>query len=151
MRIEQVWINGKEHHDFDPRALTVKLPKSGSRLKVRVRLTPANVHYSVDLLECVDKCATISLAGSLDVDAVSTLKNTIDDAHAHGVTSIAFEVDELESIAEEVLRLLAFTKQKLGAGFDFSVVNPCPAVREVIEESGYSDEIRIVEQVTSAC
>ena len=40
VRIAEVEIDGRPHELFDPDALTVKLPESGDRLTVRVRLQP---------------------------------------------------------------------------------------------------------------
>ena len=40
VKIEKVWINDQEHTDFAADELTVKLPRSSERLKVKVRLAP---------------------------------------------------------------------------------------------------------------
>jgi hypothetical protein len=40
VRLEQVWIDGQAHHDFDAQALTVQLPPSDAPLRVQVRLVP---------------------------------------------------------------------------------------------------------------
>jgi hypothetical protein len=39
--LDEVWIDGEPHHDFDRQQLTVKLPPGGDRKKVRVKITPA--------------------------------------------------------------------------------------------------------------
>ena len=46
--LEEVWIDGEAHHDFDRQALTVKLPAGGDRRKVRVKITPATWLDSAD-------------------------------------------------------------------------------------------------------
>jgi len=149
VRIGQVWINGKEHREFDAENLTVTLPETGGRLKVRVRLVPVGVHFTADVLEVNGRTATISLAGRLDPDALSTLKGQIDEATAKGATSIVFQADDLETISDEALRLLAFTKQKRGAGFEITVSGANDAVKESITESGFGDEIQLVELATA--
>jgi hypothetical protein len=40
VRITEVEIDGAEHRDFDAQGLTVRLPQSTQRVKVRVRLEP---------------------------------------------------------------------------------------------------------------
>jgi mannose/cellobiose epimerase-like protein (N-acyl-D-glucosamine 2-epimerase family) len=40
VRIDQVWIDDKPHADFDAAGLTVKLPQTQDRLRVRVQLVP---------------------------------------------------------------------------------------------------------------
>jgi anti-anti-sigma factor len=149
VRIGQVWINGHEHRDFDAENLTVKLPATGGRLKVRVRLVPSGLHFSADLLEVTNNTATIALAGSLDADALSTLKDRIEYARSRGAKAIVFQAEDLDSISDEALRLLAFTKQKLGANFDIAVEGASADVKEMIEESGFGDEIEFAELATA--
>lgn len=40
VKLEKVWIDGEEYANFDAEALTVKLPTSQQRLKVKVRIAP---------------------------------------------------------------------------------------------------------------
>ena len=40
--LEECWINGKPHDDFDPKELTVNLPKSEKRLEVKVKVSPTS-------------------------------------------------------------------------------------------------------------
>ncbi|MBR7830525.1 AGE family epimerase/isomerase [Actinospica sp. MGRD01-02] len=40
VELEAVWIDGAPHHDFDARELSVRLPDSAERMKVKVRLRP---------------------------------------------------------------------------------------------------------------
>ena len=43
VRIEQCWIDGNRHDDFDALGLTVHLPESSQRQKVKVKISPVNV------------------------------------------------------------------------------------------------------------
>src|SRR5690606_35420051 len=88
VRLGQVWINGKEHFEFDAENMTVKLPSTGGQLKVRVRLVPAAVTFTADLLEVTEGTATISLAGSLTVDSITVLREQIDAAVQQGAKAI---------------------------------------------------------------
>jgi anti-anti-sigma factor len=143
--IGQVWINGKEVRDFDAKALTVKLPSTGGRLKVRVRLVPASVKFSIDLLEVTGGVATVTLAGTLDPDNVATFRAQLDATAKKRAKSLVLQVEDLESLCEEAVRTLAFVKQKLGGDFEITVEGANDAVREVIEQSGFGDEINVAE------
>jgi anti-anti-sigma factor len=145
VRIAQVWINGVETHDFDAQALTVKLPAQEGALKVRVRLVPAAVHFTADLLEVTGGVATITLCGELDDAAVPFLTEQIDAAISQHARSIVFQAEDLRTVSAGALRALAFRKQKLGAGFDITLAGAGEAVIQAIDESGFCDEIQIAE------
>ncbi|NTW03229.1 MAG: N-acyl-D-glucosamine 2-epimerase, partial [Oscillochloris sp.] len=40
VRLEQVWINDEAYDHFDPSALSITLPPSEERLRVKVRIVP---------------------------------------------------------------------------------------------------------------
>ncbi len=42
VRLDQVWIDGNPHVDFDREAMVVRLPETQTRLNVKVRLEPRN-------------------------------------------------------------------------------------------------------------
>jgi mannose/cellobiose epimerase-like protein (N-acyl-D-glucosamine 2-epimerase family) len=143
VRIGQVWINGQEHRDFDCENLTVKLPATGGQLKVRVRLVPAGVAFTADLLEVTQGVATISLAGALTIESHSCLREQVGAAVEQGAHAIVFEASDLETVSDEGLRILAFTKQKLGGSFPWSVSGACEGVKGAIIASGIIDEITL--------
>lgn len=149
VRIGQVWVNGKEHRDFDADALTVRLPADGGTMKVRVRLVPAAVHFTADLLEVSGGTATISLAGVLDDAATPFLTEQLEAATNRRAKAIVFDAEDLQSISPEALRALVFQKQKLGTNFEISVTNANKAVIEAIDDSGFCDEIQIAELATA--
>jgi hypothetical protein len=146
--IGQVWINGRETTDFDAQNLTVKLPSTGGPLKVRVRLVPVNVAFTADLLDVTGGVATISLAGALTPDVLGELKDEIDAATRRGARALVLQAEDLTAISPEGLRLLAFTKQRLGEDFEITVAGANSDVREDITESGLADEITVAELAT---
>jgi mannose/cellobiose epimerase-like protein (N-acyl-D-glucosamine 2-epimerase family) len=42
VHIEECWIDGSRYNDFDPVALTVRLPQTGQRQQVKVKISPAS-------------------------------------------------------------------------------------------------------------
>jgi mannose/cellobiose epimerase-like protein (N-acyl-D-glucosamine 2-epimerase family)/anti-anti-sigma regulatory factor len=149
VRIGEVWINGKEYRDFNSEALTVKLPSTGGRLKVRVRLVPVSVEFSADLLDVTGGVANVALSGALEVADLAEFKKTLEVVAKKNATSLVIQAEDLTTICEEALRLLAMTKQKRGMNFEISVVGANDSVREAIDESGFGDEITLAECETA--
>jgi anti-anti-sigma factor len=150
IRIGKVWVNGKEYRDFNADALTVKLPSTGGRLKVRVQLVPSEVTFTTDIVDVTGGVATISLTGELGTHDLSTLKSTIDTAVAKGAKSIVLQAEDLEAISEEGVRTLAFIKQKRGSNFDITLTGANDDVRATIDDSGFGDEINVEELTTAS-
>lgn len=140
VHIGQVWINGQPYTNFDAEKMTVKLPTTGGRLKVRVRLVPQNVAFTADLLEVQSGAATISLAGNLTANSIQELRQEVDMAIHRGAKSIVFDVEDLTAVDEEGLRVLAFTKQKLGANFPITIAGATASVKDAFSSSGILEE-----------
>ena len=147
VQIGQVWINDKEYAKFDAAALTITLPATGGRLKVRVRLLPVSVGFTAELVNVKSGVAKIGVAGTLNANEVPTFQAQIDAATKQKATSLVIAADALMSISEEAIRLLANTKQTRGTRFEVTVVGANETVRDAIEASGYGDEI-VVEGFT---
>ena len=56
-----------------------------------------------------------------------------------------FDVEDLASVSEEGLRVLAFTKQKLGADFQITVCGADAEVKNAIFDSGIMEEFVIAD------
>jgi anti-anti-sigma factor len=145
VHIGQVWINGQPCTNFDAEKMTVKLPATGGRLKVRVRLVPQNVAFTADLLEIQSGAATISLAGNLTANSIQELRQEVDMAIHRGAKSIVFDVEDLTAVDEEGLRVFAFTKQKLGANFPITIAGATASVKDAFSSSGILEECAMAE------
>jgi mannose/cellobiose epimerase-like protein (N-acyl-D-glucosamine 2-epimerase family)/anti-anti-sigma regulatory factor len=145
VHIGQVWVNEQPYTNFDAEHMTVKLPATGGRMKVRVRLVPAAVSFTADLLEVQSGAATISLAGQLTADAIQELRKQVDAAVRRGAKSIVFDVEDLSSVSEEGLRVLAFTKQKLGPDIGIKFTGVTSAVKDAISDSGIMEEFAMAD------
>jgi mannose/cellobiose epimerase-like protein (N-acyl-D-glucosamine 2-epimerase family) len=111
VQILQVWINGHEHADFDPVALTVKLPRSQEAQAVRVRVAPAAVTFSADMLDIAGGTARLSLAGSLGAADLRVLSEQVEAALAARCQAITMDVTDLVYLDPEAVRYVAVTKQ----------------------------------------
>ena len=66
--------------------------------------------------------AQMTLAGRLDANTANTFKTEIEKVAANRPETLALYVEELEYMASAGIRMLVFTKQKLGAAVDIYVV-----------------------------
>jgi anti-anti-sigma regulatory factor len=140
VRINEVWINGSKHADFDAEALTIQLPANHGELKIRVRLVPASTTFSADVVEVSEQTAKLVLTGSLQKDDLKYLQEQIENVLGGKVERLVLVVDALDAISSEALRYLAFTKQKLGADFNIEFEGANDKVKEEIEQSELSEE-----------
>jgi mannose/cellobiose epimerase-like protein (N-acyl-D-glucosamine 2-epimerase family) len=143
VRIEQVWIDGRSHEDFDPIALTVRLPEGYGRVKVRVRLVPTDVTFSADLLDVEGDRARLALSGKLAPAGIKHLDEQMEAAIGQGAKAIEFDMTRLEAISPEGVRFLIFRKQKLGGGFPVSIVGATGPVLAALEMSEFTDEVAL--------
>lgn len=142
IKLDSVWINGQPYQDFDAQTLVVNLPKDLQDMEVRVRIIPRGVFFEADLLELEGDSARIILTGELNSSALKYLKEELE--RAHGARSITLDVSRLSAISAEVLRYLAFFKQKAGSGFELRVLDASDKVRNSIEQSELSQEFVLV-------
>ncbi|MBW6435015.1 AGE family epimerase/isomerase [Actinoplanes hulinensis] len=138
-QIMQVWINGHEHHDFDPDALTVTLPHADQPQTVRVRMTPAGLAFSADLTGSDGGRADISLAGTLSLNTMPALHARLDEARRIGCTAITLDAADLMHLDSAAVRDLALTRQH--ADYTLAVVNATGQVAEQLRDSELIQEL----------
>ena len=145
VQIAEVWIDGNGYEDFDADALTVNLPPDHGEIKVRVRLAPTGEAFTADLMEVADGAAKIALSGSLTPNGIKYLEEQTDAARDQQVTSIVFDMQDLEYICSEGLRFLVFLKQKMGADLSITVTGAKGEVEATIQQSEFNEEIKLTE------
>ncbi|BAZ47626.1 hypothetical protein NIES4103_02280 [Nostoc sp. NIES-4103] len=146
VRIGEVWINGQKYSDFDAEKLTVKLPLTQDELKVRVRLLPTQLSFDATLLEVTDGTAKISLTGLLDAAAVERFQEVLAKATQQPVKRLVFLLENLQCITTAGLRVLIYTKQKLGANVDIYIVGAPENVKHFLSTSAFHHGVTILEQ-----
>ena len=140
VRIDEVWIDGVLHHDFDAAALTVKLPPGVDGAKVQVRLVPAPAKFAASLDRLEKRIAGISLSGELAPEALRYLEETVDRALAAGAVGLDFEVGELKTISGSALRYLLLLKQRLGGDFSLTFSGAGAEIAERLADFELTDE-----------
>ena len=145
VRLEEVWIDGQSHSDFDAEDLTVKLPSTQDQLKVKVKLLPTDISFYARLLEITEGTAKIVLRGSLDASSIRIFKKEIEKIPQTSIQRIVLLLQDLECISSEGLRFLVFIKQKLGTDISFQVVGANERVKNFLEQSEFNQAITMVD------
>jgi anti-anti-sigma factor len=101
-------------------------------------------------LEILDKTAAITLSGSLDASTAPIFKTEVEKAAAAGVKRLVLMMQDLEYMASAGLRVLIFTKQKMGSEADIYVVGAQEMVLETLEKTGFDQSVIIVDEYDPA-
>ncbi len=133
IRIGEVTIGDKHHTDFDADALTVHLPDTKERLKVRVQIVPTRDPFEAHVHN-VDGVAEIRLTGKVDMSTFADFRDAIDEALAQKPTRIVLLASGLEAMGNVGIRLLLFARQKMDVSdqSDIFVVGASKTIREAI-------------------
>jgi mannose/cellobiose epimerase-like protein (N-acyl-D-glucosamine 2-epimerase family) len=127
VRLTNVWIGDREHTDFDPEALTIRLPQSSMDLRVRVRVAPAVPVFEVRL-ERDNGTARIRCKGELGVLQVTKLRVALEQAAALDPKRVVLHVAEVTTMCREALNEILFVGSKLGVDSDLVVVGANPKI-----------------------
>ena len=150
VKIEEVWIDGRRHTDFDAEQLTVKLPKSDLDLRVKVLIAPASLASTFTAVtDIVGDTATVTLYGVLGRTNLATLQAGIAKVIAAQPRKVILEASDLTSIDAIAVRALVFAKQKLDIDVDVYVVGAKDQVLDVFHQEELDDEINLVPDLAS--
>ena len=89
--------------------------------------------------------AKIVLAGRLDANTAPQFKVEIEKLAANRPTTVALFVKELEYMASAGIRMLVFTKQKLGAAVDVYVIGAQEQIVHTLEMTGVDKSVILTE------
>jgi mannose/cellobiose epimerase-like protein (N-acyl-D-glucosamine 2-epimerase family)/anti-anti-sigma regulatory factor len=164
--LEKVWVDGIQYYDFDPTAMTVKLPaprrkhpqelrpgwldKSYSsqlfekRLDVRVRIVPTGLQFDA-ILDIVDKVAHLTLYGILNDVAEPVFKEQIDRLVALRPHKLVLHLEDLQMISRQSARVLSFVTAQLELVEGISVTGVKTRVRKVLQSVGVWEEFSVLD------
>ncbi|MFZ4556818.1 MAG: anti-sigma factor antagonist [Pseudanabaena sp.] len=97
-------------------------------------------------LEIIDDVAKITLAGELDAATAPDLKAEVEKAVEQKVKRLVLFAQDLEYMASAGLRILLFSKQKLGADVDIYVVGAQEFILETLEKTGFDQTVILVDK-----
>lgn len=99
-----------------------------------------NFEYKIEQNEDI---VNVMLKGHLDANNAGTFLEDMKKLIGKKINKIIFEVSELEYIASAGLRVIIFTKQKIGYNAEVILKSPQETVISVIEMSGLNNFISI--------
>lgn len=131
--IESVTIDGAPYYDFDAKALTVKIPSTGDRPKIRVRVVPTvGIEHFTAILDIEGSAATLTLEGDLDDRALPFFRAELDKIVTANVNNIVLNISKLNSMTSSASRAIMFVVQKLNLEDDIIVRGANAAIKEML-------------------
>merc|ERR1712196_391295 len=115
IQLSEVWIDDKNHTDFDREKLIVNLPEHDKPIRVRVRIEPAGLGFSAGMTTFEDGIGTFTLDGCLTRSRLHYLKRSIESVA--GLKGVVLDMTNLDAIDDTGWNYLLFTKQQRGADF----------------------------------
>jgi anti-anti-sigma factor len=150
VRIEEVWIDGMRHTDFDAENLTVNLPQSNVDLRVKVRVASALQARTFTVeAELAPGVATLTLYGAITRDAVKTLQRELSKIVAAQPRRVIVDAADLKSIDDVGVRALVFAKQRLDIDVEVFIVGATAEVLDVFHQEELDEEVTIVPDLAS--
>ncbi|MBE9169710.1 anti-sigma factor antagonist [Pleurocapsales cyanobacterium LEGE 06147] len=101
-------------------------------------------------LEIIDNIAQISLSGELDASTALIFQEKIGAAAAQDINTLILMMKELEYLSSAGLRMLIFTKQKMGPGVAIYVVSPQEMVMDTLEKTGFHHSVNVIDEYDAA-
>jgi anti-anti-sigma factor len=89
--------------------------------------------------------ATMTLAGRLDANTAQQFKEVIEQVAQQMPHTVALYVGELEYMASAGIRMLVFTKQKMGATTDIYMVGAIAQIVHTLEMTGVDKSVIFVD------
>lgn len=97
-------------------------------------------------LEIVDDVAKITLVGELDAKTAPDLQVQVVKAAEANIKKLVLLVQKLEYMASAGLRVLLFSKQKMGAEVDIYIVGAQESVLDTLQKTGFYQSVIIVDK-----
>jgi len=98
-------------------------------------------------LEMMNKgIAKITLSGELDASTAPAFRTEVEKAAAQGARRLVLMMKDLEYIASAGLRVLVFSKQKMGSGVDIYVVGAQEQVMDTIRKTGLHHSVAMLDE-----
>lgn len=96
-------------------------------------------------LEVNNSLAKITLSGELDASTAPTFKEKVEEAAQENVNRLVLMMADLEFMASAGLRILIFSKQKMGSEVDIYLISPQEMVLDTLEKTGFHHSVIILD------
>jgi anti-anti-sigma factor len=97
--------------------------------------------FSVTSKILKDGTAELTLAGELDASVANEFKAEVEKVATKKPKNLVLNMKELEFMSSAGLRVLVFSKQKMGSDVDIYVIACQDAVRDTIEMTGFHHSV----------
>jgi len=134
VRLAEVWVNDLPYTDFDPDALTVRLPPN-EEVRVKVRIVSATDKFDSQFSQA-DGRARVVLRGKLDADEVIKLRRDLERVVSSNPSKIVLVVKELQTLSRQGMNELLYFRSKVELGDDVYVVGANPVVAQMFIDIG---------------
>src|SRR4051794_7071906 len=138
VRLAEVWVNDLPYADFDPVALTVRLPQN-EECRVKVRIVSATDKFDSQF-SLADGTARVVMRGRLDPDEVIKARRDLERVISANPSRVIINAKELESISRQGMNELLFFRAKVQIGEEVYVVGCNDAVAQMFIAAGDADE-----------
>ena len=98
------------------------------------------------ILEIDRDVATISLSGDLDASSAPVFKQTVESIPQQDISKLVLLTEDLKYMSSAGLRVLIFSKQKMGSDVEIYVVSPQEMVLDTLEKTGFHHSVTIVDE-----
>ena len=101
-------------------------------------------------LEITGNIAKITLSGELDASTAKIFQEKVEEAAKQDLTKLVLMMEDLEYMASAGLRVLVFSKQKMGSDVDIYVVSPQEMVMDTIRKTGFHHSVTMLDEYDPA-
>ena len=98
------------------------------------------------ILEINDNIAQITLSGELDASTAPIFQSKIESLAGQDINKLVLLTKDLEYMSSAGLRVLIFSKQKMGAEVEIYIVSPQGMVLDTLEKTGFHHSVTIVDK-----
>jgi anti-anti-sigma factor len=95
--------------------------------------------------EVTQGIAKITLIGEVDSASAGMFKDEVDKVALQSPKEIVFFMKDLNFMSSAGLRVIVFTKQKLGAEVPIYIVNPQEGIVDTLQKTGLHHSVFIVD------
>ena len=142
VELAEVWIDDKPYYDFDKSAMIVSLPDSDKPLRVRVRIEPAGLGFSADLMSFENGIGRFALDGDLTKSKLPLFKKELEKLT--GLTGIVLDMTNLKTIDDTGWNYLLFTKQQRGASFSLQLTGLNSEINQSLKDAELDEEFQVI-------
>jgi ABC-type transporter Mla MlaB component len=138
VELSEVWIDDKSYTNFDRKEMIVNLPDSDKPLRVRVRIEPAGMGFSADLMSFENGVGKFALDGDLTKGKLPILRKELEKLT--GVQGIVLDMTNLKTVDDTGWNYLLFTKQQRGASFTLALKGMNQEISQSLKDAELDEE-----------